>query len=401
MIQFPPRRRSLLVVCHTYPPVLGGSEVEAQRICASLRRRGHDVLVVCSGQPAMPKVIDWVDPYGTRVRIFGRRWPAPWRDFAFAFAVGWTLLWRRYDVVYFLMQGLHLASGLPVARLRRKPILMKFSGSSLISALTRSWLGRLELSFLRRWAASIMILNSGMEQEAAAAGLSRQHLFWMPNPVDVDEFCPLDSDQRQRLRVKLGIASSALVILFVGRLAPEKELPSLLNAFGRVAAHYPDAMLVIVGDGPEGERLAARAGELGLTAHVRFAGRANETGVRKWLQAADLFALVSSNEGFPCSLVEAMATALPSVVSDIPGNTQLITDNVHGLIAEVRNEDALAHAMISLLADADLRVRLGWAARQSVVENYSTDLVVERYERLFAEALSVPEPSVTIENNVR
>ena len=100
-----------------------------------------------------------------------------------------------------------------------------------------------------------------------------------------------------------------------------------------------------------------------------------------------MFALVSSQEGFPCSLVEAMSAGLPSVVSDIPANRQLIFSGENGLTAELKNEEALGSALACLAADSGLRRRLGAAAREHVTANYSTDKVAERYEKLFAESV--------------
>ncbi len=381
---------SLLLICSSYPPVLGGSEVEAQRVAAALRRRGYDVTVVCAGGPPMPAQHLWTDPYGVPVRIMAHRRPGALQDLQFAAGVAWTI-WRqrrKYQLVYFLMQGLHLAAGLPVARLLRKPILMKVSGSSIITNMTRSRAGRLELRGLRAWAYRVMVLNSGMEKEAFAAGFHKDQLCWMPNPVDTAEFAPVALAERYSLRKEFDIAAGAPVVVFVGRLAPEKELPSLLGAFVRTAQQVPNARLVLVGDGPERGALVEAARSRGLADRVYFAGREPAARVLRWLQLADVFALVSSNEGLSCSLVEAMSVGLPSVVSAIPANVQLIDDGVHGLQAPVRDEKALAAALTRLLSDADLRARMGQAARKRVLENYSVDKVVDRYEELFEGAMA-------------
>jgi glycosyltransferase involved in cell wall biosynthesis len=380
---------SLLLVSYSYPPVLGGSETEAQRVCTELVRRGYRVKVLCAGLPPMPNVEEWTDPGGVPVRILGRGPESPRLDRAFALGVAWTL-WkqrREYRLVYFLMQGLHLASGLPVARLLRKPMIMKVSGSSLITAMRRSFLGRLELRWLRQWVPQVMILNPGMADEAVAAGLRPEQLRWMPNPVDTSEFSPCPAAGRLELRARLGVPAEAPVAIYVGRLAPEKELGSLLGGFAAAASQFPGALLVLVGDGPEGERLLARAAALGLGARVRFTGRLAIPEVCQWYQAADVFALVSSNEGFPCSLTEAMATGLPSVVSGIPANLQLIDDGVHGLHASLKDEASIAAALARLFSDPALRARMGEAARRRVIDNYSTAKVLDRYEALFAEAL--------------
>ncbi len=386
---------SLLVISHSYPPVLGGSEVELQRACEALMHRGHRVQVLCAGGPPMPGVENWVknwvDPLGVPVRIIGGRCPARWREYWFAAAVALAILRdrRKYDAVYFLMQGLHLAAGLPAARLRRLPIMMKFSGSSIITMLTRSFLGRLELRWLNAWAKRIMVLNEGMTEEALAANLDPHRLVWMPNPVDVRQFAPAGPGQRAALRRDLQIPADAKVVLFVGRLAPEKELPSLIRAFVRVQAMHKSAQLVLIGDGPDRAPLERCAAEAGLPGSaIRFAGRLPVASVIKWLQASDAFALVSSNEGFPCSLVEAMAVGLPSVVSRIPANVQLVVHNGNGLIAPVRDETSIADALDILLSDESLRRNLGAAARMEVVEKYSVEKVVARYEHLFQEVLA-------------
>jgi glycosyltransferase involved in cell wall biosynthesis len=379
---------SLIVVSHSYPPVLGGSEIEAQRVCAGLIRRGHRVLVLCAGGPPMPDRAEWLDPAGVPVRIFARHSSGRFKDYSFALGVAWTLFRERrnYQLVYFLMQGVHLAAGLPVARWLGKSIVMKISGSSVATLMRGSFLGRLELRWLGKWARRVMILNPCMAAEAVEAGLDPQRLLWMPNPVDTDEFVPCSAAVRQELRHRFEIPSEARAVICVGRLAPEKELSSLLGAFAAVVRRMPDALLILIGDGPCRQELETRAAQLGLAAHVRFAGRQPSSDICQWLQASDLFALVSSNEGFPCSLSEAMAAGLPSLVSNIPGNAQLIDPGVHGLLVPVGDEVRMAEGVIALLGDPESSVRMAQAARRRIVENYSTAKVLDRYERLFEEA---------------
>jgi glycosyltransferase involved in cell wall biosynthesis len=132
-----PSKLRILLVIYAYPPVLGGSEIEAQRVAAALIQRGHEVQVLCTGGPEMPQVRNWVDPAGVPVSILTRRSKGLWKDRIFALRVAWRI-WsgrREYDVVYFLMQGLHLASGLPAAHLAGKPVVAKISGSGIIPVM--------------------------------------------------------------------------------------------------------------------------------------------------------------------------------------------------------------------------------------------------------------------------
>src|ERR1019366_10473775 len=104
---------SLILVSHSYPPVLGGSEIEAQRVCAALIRRGHRVTVLCAGGAPMPDVATWLDPAGVPVRIFARRTRGRLQQYAFALAVAWTLLKerRKYPTPDFPAPGGPLATG--------------------------------------------------------------------------------------------------------------------------------------------------------------------------------------------------------------------------------------------------------------------------------------------------
>jgi len=144
----------------------------------------------------------------------------------------------------------------------------------------------------------------------------------------------------------------------------------------------------LVGDGAMRSELEAMAAKLGLgSSQVLFSGRVDVSEVPLWLQASDVFTLMSPSEGFSCALAEAMSAGLASVVSRIPANVQLIEDEVHGLLAPVGDDSAMASALIRLFRDPALRGRLGQAARQRIIDNYSTGQVAERYEALFAEVL--------------
>lgn len=384
------QRRSFLVVCSSYPPVLGGSEIEAQRVCASFIDRGYQVVVLTTGGDPMPAVSRFVDPRGVPVRLFGGMASGAWRECLFALGVGWTLFRERknYDLVYFLMQGIHLAVGLPLARMLGKPIYMKISGSGIFPAMARSWIGRLELRWLKRWAARTMVLNDGMRAEALEQGFLPEQLSWMPNPVNTQEFAPLPAAGRQELRAKLGIPAHAPVVLYVGRLSPEKGVAMLMKAFAVAANRAPEALLVVVGDGPSRPSLEQLKESLGLASRrVVFTGRVDPQAVKLWMQASDVFSLVSPNEGFPCALVEAMATGLCSVVSDIPGNTQLVKAREHGLLAPFDDKERIAEAIASLLLDPAARARMGANARRLVVDQFSTDRICQLYEELFQESL--------------
>jgi glycosyltransferase involved in cell wall biosynthesis len=376
----------ILLICDSYPPVMGGSEIEAQRVSAALIRRGYQVRVLCAGGPPMPPHRDWVDPAGVPVTILTRRSRGRWKDWVFAAEVS-RFIWsqrRSYDVVYFLMQGLHLAAGLPLAHFLKKPIVVKIAGSSVIPIMRKSRAGRLELDWMQRWRVPVMVLNTGMVEEALADGFARDQIVWMPNPVDPDDFRPARPGESEAWRESHGIPASAPVVIYVGRLSREKGLPSLVGGFARAALKAPEALLLLVGDGASRPELEALANRLGMNAgQIRFVGRVPAEEIPFWLRASDIYSLTSPSEGFPCALLEAMSAGVSSVVSAIPANLQLVEEGVHGLTVPYDDEEQIGEAFLKLFSDAGLRKSMGGAARERVVDNYSTDKVIDRYETLF------------------
>jgi glycosyltransferase involved in cell wall biosynthesis len=392
---------SLVLVCSSYPPVVGGSEVEAQRVCAALIKRGHRVTVATTGGPPMPPLGKWTDPTGVPVRLYAAHCSGVMKNVMFAISVVWLLIRERrnYQVVYFLMQGLHLAAGLPVAKLLGKTILMKVGGSGVLPGMARTPTGRVEIRWLRKWADRVMILNEGMRAEALAAGLPADRLVWMPNPVDTEHFSPVPDAKRRQLRAQHDLPPDAFVIIYTGRLALEKSLHLLVEAFATVWRQHAQAYLVLVGDGPMRAALSEQTRRLGCQDNTCFVGSVAPSEIPRWLQMADVFALVSLSEGFPCALVEAMSAGLASVASDIPANRQLVQSENHGLLSPPGDASAIAAALIRLLDDPELRSRMGAEARRSVKQQYATEQVLERYETLLEE--TVPTTGRAVDRSER
>jgi glycosyltransferase involved in cell wall biosynthesis len=186
----------------------------------------------------------------------------------------------------------------------------------------------------------------------------------------------------------LTIAPETPLVVFVGRLDTQKELPWLLGAFQLVVKERPRATLVLVGDGPLRAQIVQLAKSLGIDSNLILTGRLDAAGVLKWLHASDVFTMVSAVEGLPCSLIEAMSTGLPALVSEIPAHTQLVDTEIHGLVTPMGNLEAIARGLIRLLDDSEMRARMGAAARRRILDQYATPRVVSCYETLFREVLA-------------
>lgn len=203
------------------------------------------------------------------------------------------------------------------------------------------------------------------------------------NGVDCDYFDARETpgcvtDPRRRF----GIPADARLIVCVGQLRPEKAQWLLVEALARLQRqHDLEPHLVLVGDGPERQRIERLAAELGLASRVHLAGAV--TDVRPYLRAADVFALSSVTETFSNAALEAGAMSLPVVASDTGGAAEMFrSEQDGGLIYPASDVSTLASRLASLIADPERSRRLGERARHTVRERFRRELMVTAWRRI-------------------
>lgn len=182
----------------------------------------------------------------------------------------------------------------------------------------------------------------------------------VPTPVDLDQYHGLAP---QRVRATLGLEHAEL-LLYVGRLAEEKDIDFLLRAFARIAAERPQATLVLAGKGPREHSLQSMVQKLGLGQRVIFAGVIPHSEVPHYAAAADLFVFPSRAETQGLVLIEAMAAGTPVVAVEALGSADVLAEG-GGLLVPAQ-QDAFASAMTTLLADEPRRRALGEQATRAV-----------------------------------
>jgi len=215
----------------------------------------------------------------------------------------------------------------------------------------------------------------------AARMVSANQCVLIPNGVDTDAFHP-DANARRTRRRELGLSNEFLWFA-AGRLDPVKDYSTKLRAFAQTSAN---ARLVIAGTGPLEDELRKLASTLAIEDRVRFLGF--EPDVRTWMQAADAFVLSSRWEGLPMGLIEAGACGLPVVATDVPGTREVIVDAETGWLVLAADPAALAAKMSTLMqATPEARRAMGSLARQRVIERYSLNSILDRWEALYGELL--------------
>lgn len=202
----------------------------------------------------------------------------------------------------------------------------------------------------------------------------RANAYVIPNPV----VYPLPRSEPVLETVSVASVSRR-VVLAVGRLYKQKGFERLVGAFGSLAQRYPEWDLVILGEGPERERLEQQREHLGLTGRVHFPGRVGNPG--DWYSQADFYVMSSRFEGFPNTLAEAMAHGLPAVSFDCEtGPADIIRHGIDGyLVPPAEDEAGLARAMDTMMQDDDQRHRMSEAA-VAVRQRFSPKRVMAEWD---------------------
>lgn len=213
--------------------------------------------------------------------------------------------------------------------------------------------------------------------------MPEKRLFLLPNGVDTERFRPRPAQERQRLReTHLGIGADTIAVGMVGRLWRQKNPDCFVTAAAQVVRDTgADVRFFLIGDGELREPLEQRIAELGLGDRVHILGWRED--VPEVLPALDVFVLPSRWEGLSLAILEALACGLPVVVSDIPGNRDLVEIDRDGLVFPDDDATALAGALIRLVDDAELRVRFGEAGREKILRDYQLDQRIGRIQEFY------------------
>lgn len=404
----PPLR--VVLLASSFDPYTGGVEEHARRVAGVLAGRGHGVEVwtVDRGEHLGVRTVD-----GFTVRYLPTPLPARSARDVVGFAAllpvaawRWGAAWRAFrrargsgpDVLHVQCFGPNGVYALALHRLTRVPLVVSSHGETFADDH-----GVFDASRLVPWA-----LRSALGRAVAVTGCSRVVLDdldrrfpgWearagatvstVPNGVDLTEAggpAPgATSDQDDAGPAAAHRGDGAPVVLAVGRLQRVKGFDLLVRAFAEAAATTliaDDVRLRIGGDGPEEGALRALADELGVGDRVDLPGRLDRRQVVAEMARATVVVVPSRAESFGITVLEAWRAGAPVVATTRGGPPEFVTDGGTGLLVDPTDTRALAAALGRLLADPDLRGRLGRAGAALVATEYSWERVADRYERLY------------------
>lgn len=239
----------------------------------------------------------------------------------------------------------------------------------------------------RFWALAdqVMCVSEALRESLVARiGFPRERIRVIKNGVELERF-DLKVD-RHELKASLGIPPEAPVFGSIGRLVPVKDYASLIKAAKIVFAELPTAHLIFVGDGPLREELRALAQRLEIAAQVHFLNWRKD--VPALMQILDVFVLSSISEGMSNSILEAMCSGTAVVATNVGGNPELVVNKETGLLVPSQEAPQMGKAILALLLDAKRRRAMGAAGRRRIEEQFSLQVMVRNYEKMYLEIAS-------------
>lgn len=419
------RKLRVYIPIATFHPLVGGAETQAMLQAQTLRDRGHEASIITFHHQRSwqaQEVIDGVPVIRVASRLLGNRarLPRVVKRLLFLlalFVMGWTL-WRerdKYDILHVYQLSTLAIPAAWVCRLSGKPMLIavrstgstQFGGSQSAASLLAGpldpntpWLrienvpwtngdleGLLRLgpgmirytrSLLKRVGAKIIILSTRMKDYLAEHDFLLPNTQRIPNGVDLVRFHP-DPEQDE---------SKDRTVVCVAKLRYEKGIDVLIQAWYLVQQRFPQARLIIVGNGSTNsiaDRFVRMAEELGIAESIEFAGLQKD--IPAQLQRGAISVLPSRWEGMPNALLEAMASGLPCVATRVSGSEDIITHGVNGLLVDIEDYRAMAQALLVLLRDPDLAKKYAKAARATMEEHYALNHITDTYIEIYQDMI--------------
>lgn len=382
------------IVAGRYPPDFAGHGIQIQNLLPHLERLGVSARVVTrrpepgvSWQSTDAGVVERILPAGRDLVSRGRT--------LLALRSHFRRQRRAYDVVHVALHDWEMCLNLPYLKHLGLPVLfeMVLLGSDDPVTLGSGRLGALRMRLLRSvdlWVGIADVFLPSVRR----AGIPVERFRRVYTAVDVDRFRPVSAIRREELRAALDVPADARVTVTVGALLPRKGMDRLLEAWARLAPKAGRDLLLVVGPACEEEglrpqflaharSLRERATRSDLAGTVRFTGRAEH--VEQWMGAADVFAFLSRREGFGTVTAEALCSGLPCVISPLDGiGREIVDEGETGFVIEAPDDpDAVAARLGELLADPDLRLRMGRAAVERGRERFSMQGRAERLVELY------------------
>ena len=373
----------IAVVTETYPPDINGVAHTLSKMVQGLRDKGHVIWLI---RPRQEKTDAAVEAQRYQ-EVLVKGLPIPfYKQLRMGFPAKGDLirLWtkQRPDIVHIATEGPLGWSALQAAKKLKLPISTDFRTNfhAYSQHYGIGWLSGTVMAYLKKFhntAHSTMVPTAELREELHQSGFKR--LSVVPRGVDTRFFSP--EHRSDALRASWGVGSEDRVLLYVGRLAAEKNLHLIFQTYRRLLAQHPDLKLVLVGDGPLRSQLQSQHPE------AIFAGFQTGAALAAHYASADVFMFASQTETFGNVTLEAMASGLAVAAFDHAAAGQLIQSGVNGMLAPALSDLDFEMAVHTLLNSRDLMRSIARNAHHTA-QQLSWQQIVEKTETIFHHILA-------------
>ncbi|MEM3958453.1 MAG: glycosyltransferase family 4 protein [Thermoproteota archaeon] len=384
-------RLRVLMLSWEYPPrVIGGLATHVKHLTDELRKIGVEITLLTCNYPGAPETERIENMTVKRVESY----TAPTPDFA-----SWVLLmninmereavktvkeWGGIDIVH-AHDWLVAKPAISIKHLCRVPLISTIHSTEhgrrhgLYSDYQRM-IHQIEW-WLTYESWKVVCCSNYMKEEVVRFfNTPPDKILVIPNGVDKTQFDHYSCQRGFRSRYA---ADQEKIILFVGRLVPEKGVNVLLGAMPSVLNSHPEAKLVVVGEGYYKEELMRIAGKLSISPKVYFTGYVDDDTLKMLYKCASVAVFPSLYEPFGIVALEAMASGVPIIVSDVGGLSEIVENNFNGLKVEANNSVSLSRAICYLLDNPEAAERFKQNAFKKVIEIYDWRSIAERTRELY------------------
>jgi L-malate glycosyltransferase len=375
---------SILMFCAQFRPHIGGAERQAERLAMELSGLGYRVTILTPRRDADSPGIEQLN--GVTIERFAltdlsRLFPLPGVAVLNIPYMLWQItraMQRRLkhaDIVHCHIASLETGCAALAGRMGKVPVLCKAataaSRSDLEEIRNTGPTGRLVEWLVRTSIQTWVATTASVEEALVRAGIDAKRIVRIPNGVEV-------ANQVNAVWPPRAIRS----FLYVGRVSrnTQRDFPTMIKAFDRIATTYPDVELAVVGGGDLWEETRKLAEGCAARDRIHLPGFDQP---EKWLSWADCLILPSRQEGMSNALLEAMAAGVPCIANDIPPNREVLDNGNAGVLVPVGDCDALVAAMQDMAENGAKSRRMGQMAKERAARYYSIKAVADRYARLY------------------
>lgn len=356
------------------PDTIAGDTHQRQLRYASILKAYHLITQAPRGRNTAP--LQWTDNF----RVYPCGQPVS------AVRMGWKIV-RENEVDVVSTQDPFITGlvGYLIARRFRLPLSLQFAADMvdnpfwLYEKPANLLLNHLAHLLIRR-ADSFRVVSLSERDKLMRLGIPLERIWNLGWLTDFARFLNAEGDKVRAFYLERGYHR---LVLFAGRLMPQKDLPTLLRAVPLVLADHPRTLFLIAGDGPLERALRDQVKRAGLSDSVNFVGVVPYKEIPDYFAACDAFVLPSIYEGNARVLAEAAAAARPAVSTDVSGARDTIVDGETGFIVRVRDHEALAGRLSALLSDPELATRMGQKARQHILRLYDPERLLNGFRQLW------------------